>query len=261
MALFAKVNKCYITIYHSPRESKNLSACFPVVCPGSHPAGGSSNAVHLRGPARGVRTASAASVPSARLWYWVDALGIAARYAWVRMRLSSRRAIRPAVQREDKKGMGSFMDRMGMNLQYAVRRLLKAPLFTLVAIVSLGLGIGANTAIFNLVNAVILRPVPFEDPASLVDVYASALGYSAIPLSFLDEEDVARNSSEVSDAVGGSALIRAHASPRWGRNGRGYHLLPPGSEQLPLILDMESTLGQVKVPVQIDDGPADVTVG
>lgn len=64
-------------------------------------------------------------------------------------------------------------------LRYAVRSLLRSPGFTLAAILCLALGIGANTAIFTVVNAVLFRPLPFKDPQALVRIYTEFPSYGS----------------------------------------------------------------------------------
>ena len=62
------------------------------------------------------------------------------------------------------------MERILKDVRYGVRGLLRQPAFTAVAVITLALGIGANTAIFSLVNAVLLRALPFQNPEQLVSV-------------------------------------------------------------------------------------------
>ena len=78
---------------------------------------------------------------------------------------------------------------MRQDLKYSFRRLIKDPAFTLIAVATLGLGIGANTAVFSIVNGVLLNPLPYPEPDRLVAVYSRTAdtlkGSSSYP-NFLD---------------------------------------------------------------------------
>jgi predicted permease len=78
------------------------------------------------------------------------------------------------------------------DVRYAARRLARTPGFTLVALVTLALGIGANTAIFSVVHGVLLRPLPFQDPDRLYMVWARHTSTDRYPLQlpeFCDYRD------------------------------------------------------------------------
>lgn len=79
-------------------------------------------------------------------------------------------------------------------------------MFTLVAVLSLGLGIGANTAMFSLVNATLIRDMGFANPETLVDVYEASEGFSHGTLSYPDYMDFEEATQDVFESVGGGQL-------------------------------------------------------
>lgn len=104
------------------------------------------------------------------------------------------------------------MDSLLKDLRYGFRSLLKRPGFTIIALVALALGIGANTAIFSLVNAVVLRPLPFPESDRLVWVYGNIRNggnrASVSPLDFLDY----RNQNKTFEQFGASVSFPVPAN-------------------------------------------------
>ncbi len=98
----------------------------------------------------------------------------------------------------------SFFLKTWQNLRYASRRLTQSPGFTAVAVLSLALGIGANTAIFSLVNAIILKEPPFESPEELVNIYMQYPDSDFNTFSYPDYLDLLDGTSEVFSEVAAS---------------------------------------------------------
>jgi predicted permease len=97
-----------------------------------------------------------------------------------------------------------------------VRQLLKHPGFTLVAVLSLALGIGANTAIFSVVNSVLLRPLPFLDPGRIVVIEEHVSGErnpTFSPRDFLDLKEQASSFEVVAGHRGGPLAFSGSGTP------------------------------------------------
>src|SRR5687768_4814181 len=99
------------------------------------------------------------------------------------------------------------MESLFKDIRYGLRSLLKHPTFTAISIVTLALGIGANSAIFSVVNAVVLRPLPYQDSERLAMLWTTKDASQEQPFSFADYNDLKSQTKSFS-ALGA-------ASPLW----------------------------------------------
>jgi putative ABC transport system permease protein len=111
------------------------------------------------------------------------------------------------------------MDALWKNISYSVRMLLKKPSVTIVAIIAIGLGIGANTAIFSVVNTVLLQPLPYEHPEQLVMLSTEqrsqaldGLGSFSVP-DFFDVEKSSTTLQYVATAQRSGTIVTQGGDP------------------------------------------------
>ena len=144
-------------------------------------------------------------------------------------------------------------------LRFALRQLRKSPAFTFIAILTLALGIGANTAIFSVVNAVILRPLPYQAPEQLVWIWETSPKneIEEEPLSFPNFNDF-RQQAQSFEAVGaftGAAPILS------GADGEPERLTGAAVVgDFFSVLGVEPVLGRKFVPEENEDGKNRVAI-
>ena len=80
----------------------------------------------------------------------------------------------------DQRGL-PWIDDLARDVRYSARTLARTPLFTTVVLVTLAIGVGANTAVFGVVNSVLLRPLPYPNASELVAIWHTAPGASGMP--------------------------------------------------------------------------------
>jgi putative ABC transport system permease protein len=110
---------------------------------------------------------------------------------------------------------------MIQDLRYGLRMLARSPAFTSIAVLSLALGIGANTAIFSLVNVLLLRPMPVQAPERLASVFMSdQRNPGNLPLSHLNFKDL-RDQNEVFSGMAAFAFAQVN----WSRSAESEQIL------------------------------------
>jgi putative ABC transport system permease protein len=112
------------------------------------------------------------------------------------------------------------METLWQDLRYGLRMLLRSPGFTLIAVMALALGIGANTAIFSVVNGVLLRPLRYAEPDRLVRVYEkvarqamSSDRMEVAPANFLDWRAQSRSFTEIAAYGFGNLALAGSGEP------------------------------------------------
>src|SRR5215211_9213365 len=106
--------------------------------------------------------------------------------------------------------LGGMFEQLRTDVRYSVKWLLRSPAFTLLAVASLAIGIGFNTAIFSMIDALLLRPLPIDRPERIIDVYTKgADGDTYSTSSYPDYQDLDAQNQVLSGMIGYSPAIAA----------------------------------------------------
>lgn len=112
--------------------------------------------------------------------------------------------------------LGRALDTLARDFLYALRSFRRTPAFTLVAVLTIALGIGANTAIFSVVHAVLLKPLPYQTPSELLRIQTSWTGtpQAAIsPAEFLDYRERLAETADLGVYVVGNVTLTGSGEP------------------------------------------------
>jgi putative ABC transport system permease protein len=136
---------------------------------------------------------------------WIVALADTLRHApaeRLRARLEWNAARRQRLrQRALSPGERTMIDKLLQDIRYALRLWRKRPAFACIAILTLALGVGANTAMFSIVNAVLLRPLPYANADRLVSVWSRTTQYPRGLLSYTEYDEIRKQTGTL-DTIG-----------------------------------------------------------
>ncbi len=164
-------------------------------------------------------------------------------------KLAARRAYGGVEQaKELHREARSFMwiEQWGKDVRYGGRNLLRTPGFTAVAVITLALGIGANTAVFSVTNAVLLRPLAYEDPERLVTILHGGTGPVSVA-NYIDWRDSAR----AVEAMGAAEYWRSNLT---GSDPPEHLVGLRVTQNLLPMLGIEPLLGRLFIPGEDQPG-------
>jgi len=150
------------------------------------------------------------------------------------------------------------MNTLAHDIRYALRAFAKNPGFTLAAVLSLAIGIGANTSIFSVANALLLRPLPYKDANRLVILWNRSPGLNITedwfsPAQYLDIKNGHHGFEQVAIAIGGNYNLTGEREPeRVGVTRVSSNLLP--------MLGVSAERGRLFVPGEDSPGAAATAV-
>jgi hypothetical protein len=103
-------------------------------------------------------------------------------------------------------------------LKHVIRRLMRSPMFTVVTLLTIALAVGANSAIFSVINGILLKPLPYPDPGALVSVWQSAPGLgindmNLSPSDYFTFREENHTFQQFGIWTGGSASVTGIAAP------------------------------------------------
>ena len=141
--------------------------------------------------------------------------------------------------------MDYSLDHFRRDVRDAARSLARRPGFTTVAVLSLAIGIGANTAIFSLVNAIVLGKTPVERPERIVNVYLHQAAFAYSTLSYPEVRDLRDGAGEVFTHIGSTQIVPAQVD---GQEGVGTLLAEVVSGNYFEMLGVRAVLGRMLFP-------------
>jgi putative ABC transport system permease protein len=118
-----------------------------------------------------------------------------------RAALAEMRGLQQVTERVREARAGAGFDQVWQDLSYAGRMFARSRGFTAAAVLTLALGMGASTAIFTIVDTVIYRPLPYEDPARLVKICGNARGIATDDMSYADFADIRESGRAFGDVA------------------------------------------------------------